>query len=60
MIWLAVLLFCNSAEDCKFAYKETTSPMACENKLAEWIRLSEKHQVPFAQATCIPIKGVKS
>lgn len=60
MIWLAVLMFCNSPEDCAFAYKETTSPMACENQIAEFLKLAQKHQVPFAQVTCLPIKGVKS
>lgn len=60
MTWLAVLLICQSLEDCAFAYKETTSPMACEKAVIEMIKAAEQHQVPFARAVCLPVKGVTS
>ena len=57
MIWLAILFFCSSEQDCKFAYYEAISPMECENKLANMQAVAIAHQLPFHAGTCVVIKG---
>lgn len=57
MIWLAILFFCNSEQDCKFAYYEAITPMECEKKLADMNALAVAHKVPLYYGSCIAIKG---
>lgn len=59
MIWLAVLFFCSTEQDCKFAYYEALTPMECEKKLADIQAAAKKHGIPVHAGTCIPVKGNK-
>lgn len=59
MIWLAVLFFCASEQDCKFAYYEAITPLECEKKLADMQALAKSHAIPVHIGTCIPIRGNK-
>lgn len=57
MIWLVILLFCETERDCRFAYYEAISVMECEKKLADLQAVVVAHRLPFHVGTCVPIKG---
>lgn len=57
MIWLAIMFFCTSEHDCKFAYYEAIAPMECEKKLADMLAIAITERLPVRVGTCIPIKG---
>ena len=59
MIWLAILFFCTSDQDCRFAYYEAVSPMECEKKLSEMQGFAVANRLPVHVGTCIAIKGNK-
>ena len=59
MIWLAIMFFCNTEQDCKFAYYEAITPMECEKKLGDMMAIAKSQRVPLHFGSCIVVKGNK-
>lgn len=59
MTWLAILFFCLSEQDCRFAYYEAVTPMECEKKLADMQLVAVAQKIPVQAGTCIMVKGRK-
>ena len=57
MIWLAVMYFCLSENDCNFWYKETLRPSECERVLGKAMDVMKKNDVPVYYGNCLPVKG---
>lgn len=57
MVWLAVIFFCVSEDDCRFWYKETLRPLECEKALADATRVMNLQQIPVVYGNCLIIKG---
>ena len=53
------MFFCNTEQDCKFAYYEAITPMECEKKLGDMMAIAKSQRVPLHFGSCIVIKGNK-